>query len=230
MEDGLLAEDAATGEGRRMSVDSRALLGQFAKIGLTDKVLIDLEKTYLIRREVNTVGGFSFEISHDTLVAPIQKAKAERRAIEEKERLEREQVEKELQLAEAKRQADMERKRRRLATTLSVVSGIALVLALGAMFWAFKQQAEAVAQKDKANVATEKANLATKEANAALAVVKIAEAEKFINSAKRIQVLDKDMMQQILKEADSILADAQKRDPENKRIGQLQAEVLDLMK
>ena len=65
LEDGLLAEDPATGEGRRMSVDSRALLGQFRYVGLTEVVLLALEKTYLIRREMNTVGGFSFEISHD---------------------------------------------------------------------------------------------------------------------------------------------------------------------
>lgn len=118
LEDGLLAEDAATGEGRRMSVDSRALLGQFSSMGLTEKVLIDLEKTYLIRREVNTVGGFSFEISHDTLVAPIQKAKKERKEIEEKERLEREQIEKEKQLAEAKRQAEIEEQKRKEAEHL----------------------------------------------------------------------------------------------------------------
>jgi hypothetical protein len=143
LEDGLLAEDAATGEGRRMSVDSRALLGQFSTLGLTEKLLVDLEKTYLIRREVNTVGGFSFEISHDTLVAPIQKAKAERKAIEEKERAEQAQIEREQQLVEAKKQADIERKRRQRATVLLVIAGIALVLALGAMFWAFKKQDEA---------------------------------------------------------------------------------------
>jgi hypothetical protein len=156
LEDGLLAEDAATGEGRRMSVDSRALLGQFSTLGLTEKLLVDLEKTYLIRREVNTVGGFSFEISHDTLVAPIQKAKAERKAIEEKERLEREQVEKEKQLIEAKQQADIERKRRQRATVLLVISGIALVLALGAMFWAFKKQGEAETALNNFKIADER--------------------------------------------------------------------------
>ncbi len=84
LEDGLLATDPATGEGRRMSVDSRALIGQFASEGLTDDLLRELAKTYLIRREANTVGGFSYEISHDTLVAPVQKAKAERLAAEER--------------------------------------------------------------------------------------------------------------------------------------------------
>ena len=163
LEDGLLANDIATGEGRRMSIDSRALIRQFYKLGLTEKVLTDLEKTYLIRREVNTVGGFSFEISHDTLVAPIQKAKVQRRALEEKERLESEQIEKEKQLAEAQRQADIERKRRRRATMLAIVSGVALVVALVAMFWAFKKQAEAVDLKEKAEKALSDYQIADRE-------------------------------------------------------------------
>ncbi|MFN0204199.1 MAG: hypothetical protein ACKVTZ_21955, partial [Bacteroidia bacterium] len=87
LEDGLLAEDSATGEGRRMSVDSHALLAQFRSKGLKESVLQALANTFLIRPETNTVGGISYEISHDTLLAPIQKAKAERKAIEEKELL-----------------------------------------------------------------------------------------------------------------------------------------------
>jgi formylglycine-generating enzyme required for sulfatase activity len=134
LEDGLLAEDAATGEGRRMSVDSRALLGQFASFGLTEKLLVDLEKTYLIRREVNTVGGFSFEISHDTLVAPIQKAKAERKAIEEKERLERERIENERQMAETKAQAAKDRRSKQIAYGLSIAALIGLAIAVWQFF------------------------------------------------------------------------------------------------
>ena len=52
-------------------------------------------------------------------------------------------MKKEKELVEAQRRADIERKRRRRATALSIVSGFALVLALGAMFWAFKKQDEA---------------------------------------------------------------------------------------
>ena len=165
LEDGLLANDAATGEGRRMSIDSRALIRQFYKLGLTDKVLMDLEKTYLIRREINTVGGFSFEISHDTLVAPIQKAKVQRRAVEEKERIESEQIEKEKLLAEAQGQAEIERKRRRRATVLAIISGFALVVALAAMFWAFKKQAEAVAEKKIAEKALSDFQIADRDRN-----------------------------------------------------------------
>ncbi|HPH17763.1 MAG TPA: hypothetical protein PLE32_03270, partial [Haliscomenobacter sp.] len=54
LEDALLAEDPATGEGRRKSVDRHDLL----QMGLSETLLSELEKTYLIRRELNTVGGF----------------------------------------------------------------------------------------------------------------------------------------------------------------------------
>ncbi len=126
LEDALLAEDPATGEGRRKSVDRHDLL----QMGLSETLLSELEKTYLIRRELNTVGGFSFEISHDTLVLPIQKAKKARQALEEQERLRREQIKKEKQLAEAKRQAAIEARRRRVATLLSIASILGLLVAV----------------------------------------------------------------------------------------------------
>ena len=67
LEDGLLAEDSATGEGRRTSVDSLTLISQFKYIGLDAALLEKLEKTYLIRRELNTGGGFSFVLYLTTL-------------------------------------------------------------------------------------------------------------------------------------------------------------------
>lgn len=80
LEDALLAEDAATGEGRRKSVDRLDLL----QMGLSENLLDDLEKTYLIRRELNTVGGYNYEISHDTLLAPIMKSRKVRMEAEER--------------------------------------------------------------------------------------------------------------------------------------------------
>ncbi|WP_373551161.1 SUMF1/EgtB/PvdO family nonheme iron enzyme [Haliscomenobacter sp.] len=128
LEDALLAEDPATGEGRRKSVDRHDLL----QMGLSETLLNELEKTYLIRRELNTVGGFSFEISHDTLVLPIQKAKKVRQALEEQERLQQEQIEKEKQLAE-------ERRKRRRATWLAVAGLVLTAIALVATFFALNQ-------------------------------------------------------------------------------------------
>lgn len=153
LEDALLAEDPATGEGRRKSVDRHDLL----QMGLSETLLSELEKTYLIRREVNTVGGFSFEISHDTLVLPIQKAKKARQALEEQERLQREQLEKEKQLAEAKRQAAIESRRRRVATLLSIASILGLLVALWFYLDAEKAKKDAEAAQKEAELAKEDA-------------------------------------------------------------------------
>ena len=149
LEDALLAEDPATGEGRRKSVDRHDLL----QMGLSETLLSELEKTYLIRREVNTVGGFSFEISHDTLVLPIQKAKKARQALEEQERLQQEQIEKEKQLAE-------ERRKRRRATGLAVAGLVLTAIALVATFFAFSladKAKKAQTQAERAKVAAEQA-------------------------------------------------------------------------
>jgi Leucine-rich repeat (LRR) protein len=135
LEEGLLAEDA--GEGRRTSVDGKTLLGQFRQQGLTQPVLDDLEKTYLVRREPNTVGGFSYELSHDRLVAPVMKMKGERKEKEEK-------------IAAAKRM-------RRLAGLFA----LAVVVAAGAVgfaLWAFRQKREADEAKQQTQVALQKAD------------------------------------------------------------------------
>ncbi len=209
LEDGLLANDAATGEGRRMSIDSRALIRQFYKLGLTDKVLTDLEKTYLIRREINTVGGFSFEISHDTLVAPIQKAKVQRRAVEEKERIKSEQIEKEKLLAEAQRQAEIERKRRRRATALAIASGI---LFLVSAFFGYI----ALRQKLIANDATKKAVLQKVEAdkNFQLAQQSSFEAKRNADSATLARI-DAEKNYKLALEQKGIATDALKKAEEN---------------
>lgn len=117
-----------------MSVDSRALIGQFRHLGLTDELLLALEKTYLIRREVNTVGGFSFEISHDTLVTPIQKAKKDRKYIEEKALAAQKAAEREEQLAEAKAKAAKDRRSKQIAYGLFTLAIVGLAFSVWQYF------------------------------------------------------------------------------------------------
>jgi hypothetical protein len=140
MEEGLLTEDLQSGEGRRMSVDSQFLKSQFA---VDDTLLRALENTYLVRKEPNSVGGESLEISHDTLVTPVLKMKKERRA---KEALE----EAKSRETEAKRLATLERRRRQRANLLSVIAVVGLIVAGWQYF--------------VANEATKAANLAATEA------------------------------------------------------------------
>ena len=143
LEDGLLTEDGATGEGRRMSVDSRALIGQFNKIGLDEALLKALANTFLIRPELNTVGGVSYEISHDTLIAPIQKAKTVRKLEEERLDTFRKQQEAEKKAKEEETKRLEAERQKRQARLLAGAAIIGLVLALGAMFWAISAQLEA---------------------------------------------------------------------------------------
>lgn len=75
IEEGLLYDDPATGEARRLSVDADQLVHQFRNRGADPELLRQLENTFLLRREANNLGRYNYEISHDTLVAPILKYK-----------------------------------------------------------------------------------------------------------------------------------------------------------
>jgi hypothetical protein len=122
IEDSLLFINSLTGEGRRLSVDKDVLLDKFRSNGLTDILLRELEDSFLLRREANAMGGFSFEISHDALIEPIAKARKER--LEEVERLrsferaERERQEAETRAREAEEKAQAEAERREEAERL----------------------------------------------------------------------------------------------------------------
>jgi len=140
LEEGLLAEDPQSGEGRRMSVDSRLLKSQFS---VDDDLLRALENTYLVRKEPNSVGGESLEISHDTLVAPVLKMKKERRAREELAEARRRE-------AEAERLAGVERGRRRRANLLSGAAVLMSIAAAGLGVWAMNERDAAEASRNEA--------------------------------------------------------------------------------
>lgn len=160
LEEGLLAEDLQSGEGRRMSVDSQFLKSQF---GVNDALLRALENTYLVRKEPNSVGGESLEISHDTLVAPVLKMKKERRAKEQLEESKR-------RGEEAERLATVERRRRQQANLLAGAAVVGLVIA-GLQYFkaneatqiAERSRIEAENQRNAANIALQKVIAARKE-------------------------------------------------------------------
>jgi WD40 repeat protein len=71
IEDGLILEE----ENRRLSLYE----GQIRKTyGVPDRVLQQLENDHLLRREPSLQGGYSYELSHDTLVKPIANFKKQR--------------------------------------------------------------------------------------------------------------------------------------------------------
>jgi len=153
IEDGLVRYDDARDEGRRLSVDGQALLKDFEAVGLAPALLRELENTFLVRREPNTLGGHNYELSHDTLLAPVISAKKKRLEAEERELLRQ------------------ERERLNRARRRNAVAGLAALLLLGFAFWQTYAARRATADADKAyQAATEqerKADEATRRAQAA---------------------------------------------------------------
>ncbi|MEM7656846.1 MAG: OmpA family protein [Bacteroidota bacterium] len=123
----VLIEEDLIAEERRISLDRAALREE-----VTDELLEKLVTTRIIRREPNNLGGFSFEVSHDTLIEPILEAKAERGAKEDRERLWQEAKAAQLQRLEEEQKEQKARFNRRFVSTLVValvlISGLTVIL------------------------------------------------------------------------------------------------------
>lgn len=123
---------------RRITADGGMLVSRY-KVRGADSVLLEaLKDTYLLRAEA-TPRGTAYELSHDALVEPILRARAEREQIEARE---------------------LANKKRRRVIFLAIGSFLIAFLSLGAMFYALNQQQkareaqlEALSERDKANLA-----------------------------------------------------------------------------
>jgi hypothetical protein len=133
-----LLEDALVNEnGRRRSVDVADLL---ARPGVTTDLLDALEIQRLVRREPR-LDSFYYEISHDTLLAPIVKSRRAREAEEEKARVAAE-------LAEQKRQAEVTRRRLLVVRGLLAAAVVALLAAVWLGIQARNSEREAIEQRN----------------------------------------------------------------------------------
>lgn len=104
IEEGLVFEE----EEQRITL----LEGQIRKTyGLSLESLQRLESTHLVRREPGAHGGFTYELSHDTLVAPVLQAKRRRLEIERQRAIEEERRKSEVERDALLRQAEQERLR-----------------------------------------------------------------------------------------------------------------------
>lgn len=102
IEEGLVFEE----EERRLSLYE----GQIARnYGISNDLLAMLLNTHLIRSEPSLRGGYTYELSHDTLVSPVLKAKAKRLEGERLEAARKAQQLKEEEMAELRRVAEEER-------------------------------------------------------------------------------------------------------------------------
>ena len=129
--------------------------------GIGDDLLRRLVDTHLLRAEPNLRGGYTYELSHDTLVAPVLKAKARRlegelRAAEQAAEQARQAAQAE---AERLRQAELayERHKRQRATRFAVIGFVLAVVSIVTSFMAFQQSHIAGEAKERAEQAQAKA-------------------------------------------------------------------------
>lgn len=115
--------------------------------GISDDLLRRLVDTHLLRAEPNLRGGFTYELSHDTLVAPVLKAKARRLEVEiraaeaEAERVRQaEQAQ-----AEQARLAELayERRKRQRANRIAAIGFVLAVVSIITSVLAVQQSREA---------------------------------------------------------------------------------------
>jgi hypothetical protein len=192
IEDKLIFENEKTGESRRLSVDSDILL---AEEGITQTLLHQLESTFLLRRESTSTGGFNYEVSHDTMIAPILKSKAAHKALEKVEAERREARRKQLRL---------------LAILAAVV--LALAVVIGVVVYVLKLRNDAVEAKDKALIAEKEAILAKNKAEEALKKLLITEIDKLSKRVEQVTSSDNacpddEMMQSLRKIRDTYPSD-----------------------
>jgi len=197
IEDGLVF---ATGEGdaRRLSMDADVLMQRF---GAAPALLKALEDTFLVRREANTTGGYNYELSHDTLLAPVTAARKAREAEEaERRRAAEEAAERERLQAEAERQRAEQRKIE-AARRRNLIMGLG---ALALLAFAFYQTWVARQAQHKA---LEMTQLAQK--NEAVAADKTTEAENNLRKAEAEQKKARRALDDLEKQAAA--TEAQKR-------------------
>jgi hypothetical protein len=145
VEEGLVFEE----EERRLSLYEGQI---FKTYKIKPDTLQKLVDSHLLRAEPSLSGGYTYELSHDTLVTPVLKAKNVRldaeRKIAEAEAAKMRKVE----LAEARAQAQIEKSRRQRSNAALVVA----VLGLGVATWFYFDAQKATKAAKAATLETEK--------------------------------------------------------------------------
>ena len=141
IEEGLVFEE----EERRLSLYEGQI---FKTYKVKPETLQQLVDSHLLRAEPNMSGGYTYELSHDTLVTPVLKAKNLRLDAERKIADAEAKQERDAELAQARRLAEVERMRRRRSNIFLIIATIGLGIAI----WQFiaatraKEQAELLRQ------------------------------------------------------------------------------------
>ena len=193
IEEGLLLVNHQTGEGRRLSVDGGALIDRYKDKGVEVDLLQALVDCFLLRREPNTTNGFNYEISHDTLIEPIAKARIEsekeellkrEKKLKEEAEIERLRQEEKISLVEEKLAAERKAylRQRNYLRLVGLIALLAIISAVSAV--RFYQDANRL--KISADEAKEKAEQQTKVAEANLDKYEQQKAKEYFEKAKNI--------------------------------------------
>ncbi len=148
---------------------------------LGSDLLKQLTASFILRSEKNSTGGFVYELSHDTLVAPILKAFTALREIEEL-RIKNEALRIEREKAE--------RERRRQRTIIAIVS-IAAVVSVAFGIFGFVNMRKAQAEEQKAKTALEQFVIADRERKQAQVKELIQKARSFVSFDEKQVAIDK---------------------------------------
>jgi len=154
IEESLIFEDIKSGEVRRLSVDADVLIQRYIGNGVTHATLRELENTFLLRREINSVGGYSYEVSHDTLLSAIISQKKLRK-LEEESRLQ-------ITYEQENRKREYRQRLRLVGSSTLAILGFALAVL------AWQKSIEADRQREAAEIARNEAQKAQKVAENAL--------------------------------------------------------------
>ena len=180
IEDGLIFEE----EERRLSLYEGQIYKNF---GITAELLSRLVDSHLLRAEPAIQGGFTYELSHDTLVQPVLASKARRLAAEQEAAAEKEYMAQELALAR-------ERRRRRRANLVAAAGVVLSLIAAAASVLAIERSQRAQQMESRALEARAQAE---QQAAAAIAAQKLAE-ERLLN-------FQQEEADKVLREVDNIL-------------------------
>jgi len=150
IEEGLIFEE----DQRRLSLYEGQIYRQF---NISKELLSRLVDTHIIRAEPHSSGGFTYELSHDTLVAPVLAAKRVRKEVEELEKAEREKAEKEQAEREQaeKEKAEREKKLKQQRLIITIVS-IAAVISIGLAIFGIVMWKRASTAQQKALIEMQK--------------------------------------------------------------------------
>ena len=140
IEDGLIFEE----EERRLSMYE----GQIHKVyNITPVLLRKLVDSHLLRAEPSMKGGYTYELSHDTLVAPVLRSKRKRKAREALIAQEEARKERETELEVLRQEARQERRRKNQAI-MAATAGFVLLFFSVFFYWKAQQQKNIAQEKE----------------------------------------------------------------------------------